>query len=44
MLLVSSQEDFKRNVKLSERFIDHVGRFRAEAAEVVKEIVDELHR
>ena len=37
--IVKSQKDFKRNETLSERFIDHVGKFREAATEVVVSIV-----
>jgi hypothetical protein len=41
--LVQSTNDMKRHLKISESFIDHIGKFRSTAAALVKTIVDELH-
>lgn len=41
--LVQSVNDQKRHLKISESFIDHIGKFRATATSIVKMIVDELH-
>jgi hypothetical protein len=41
--LVQSVGDQKRHLKISERFIEHIGKFRRTAIQIVKSIVDELH-
>jgi hypothetical protein len=41
--LVQSIGDQKRHLKISERFIEHIGKFRQTATAIVKQIVDELH-
>jgi hypothetical protein len=42
--LVEADKNLKDSMILSERFFDHVGRFRKIATSIVREIVDELHK
>lgn len=41
--LISADKNLKDSMTLSERFFDHVGKFRRTAQQLVKEIIDELH-
>ena len=42
--LVQADKNFRESMTLSEKFFDHIGKFRKEAFRLVKEIVDELHK
>lgn len=41
--LVQADKNLQDSMTLSERFFDHVGKFRRTAEQLVKEIIDDLH-
>ena len=41
--LVSADKSLRDSMTLSERFFDHIGKFKKHAQNLVKQIVDELH-
>ena len=42
--MITADKKLKDSMTLSERFFAHIGKFRRTATQMVKEIVDELHK
>lgn len=42
--MIEADKNLKESMVITERFFDHVGKFRKTAQQLVKEIVDELHK
>lgn len=42
--LISADKNLKDSMTLSERFFDHVGKFRKTSQALVRDIIDELHK